>query len=148
MRPDALGSISWACSSAHPQRTVHDDLAVASDLLPALADVARRRDVTLIVEDCPNDGVAPDGQPGNLAYSPEPWRWLANLGSGRTSTVTPAVDRHRPVAALRDHGRTEAFQAKGVEVFPDARNHTRGAAQQRRRACRARSSPGGRGRVK
>jgi hypothetical protein len=52
-RPDALGPISWECSSAHPQRTVHDDLTVASDLLPALADVARRRDVTLIVENCP-----------------------------------------------------------------------------------------------
>ncbi|HSJ46831.1 MAG TPA: sugar phosphate isomerase/epimerase [Euzebyales bacterium] len=109
----------------NPQRTVHDDLAIASDLLPGLVDEARRRGVTLVVENCPMTVWHPDGQPGNLAYSPELWGWLADLGIGLNfdpSHLPPVgVD---PVAALRAHGRPLLFQAKGVEVFPDARDRT------------------------
>lgn len=108
-----------------PRRTVREDLAVASRLLPALVDDAADRDVTLVVENCPMTVWHPDGQPGNLAYSPELWRWLADMGIGLNfdpSHLPPiGVD---PVAALRDHGPPALFQAKGVETFRHARDHT------------------------
>lgn len=108
-----------------PDRTVRDDLAVAADVLPVLVDEARGRDVTLVVENCPMTPWHPDGQPGNLAYSPELWHWLADLGIGLNFDPShlPSLGID-PVAALRDHGRPQLFQAKGVEVFGDARDHT------------------------
>lgn len=109
----------------NPQRTVRDDLATASDLLPELVEEARRRGVTLVVENCPMTDWHPDGQPGNLAYSPELWGWLADRGVGLNFDPShlPLVGID-PVAALRAHGRPLLFQAKGVEVFPDARDRT------------------------
>lgn len=108
-----------------PGRTVRDDLAAASELLPDLVDEARRRDVTLVVENCHMPVWHPDGQPGNLAYSPELWGWLAGMGIGLNydpSHLPPlGID---PVAALRTHGAPTLFQAKGVEVFPEVRDRT------------------------
>ena len=51
--------------------------------------------------------------------------WLAELGIGLnfdpSHLPTIGVD---PVAALRGHGRPLLVQAKGVELFPDARDRT------------------------
>ena len=108
-----------------PRRTVREDLAVAAGLLPRLVAEAARREVTLVVENCPMTPWHPDGQPGNLAYSPELWDWLAGMGIGLmfdpSHLPSLGID---PVEALRAHGRPALVQAKGIEVFPDRRNRT------------------------
>lgn len=108
-----------------PRRTVQEDLRAAERLLPGLVEQADRRGVTLAVENCPMTVWHPDGQPGNLAYSPELWHWLADLGVGLVfdpSHLPPlGID---PVAVADDLPRLMLVQAKDVEVFPRARNRT------------------------
>jgi sugar phosphate isomerase/epimerase len=61
-------------------RTVDDNLRLAEQVLPPLVRYAADRGVRLVVENCPMEGWHPDGYPANLAYSPQLWDWMAELG--------------------------------------------------------------------
>jgi sugar phosphate isomerase/epimerase len=63
---------------------VAGNLKLAERLLPPLARYAADRGVKLLAENCPMEGWHPDGYPANLAYSPELWDWMADLGFGLT----------------------------------------------------------------
>ncbi|MFD7920008.1 sugar phosphate isomerase/epimerase family protein [Streptomyces sp. NPDC059740] len=104
-------------------KPVADNLAEAEGVFPALVEYAGERDVKLVIENCVMEGWHPDGYPGNLAYSPELWEWMFDLGLylnwdpshltwigiDPVETIAPYV--HRIVHA----------QAKDVELFPQAR---------------------------
>jgi sugar phosphate isomerase/epimerase len=108
----------------HPGRTVRENLAEAEEAFKPLVDRAGERDVKIIVENCVMEGWHPDGYPGNLAYSPELWEWMFELGLhlnfDPSHLVWIGID---PVAAVRpyvDH--IPHAQAKDVELFPPHRN--------------------------
>lgn len=61
---------------------VADNLKLAEQHLPLLVQYAADRGVKLLAENCPMEGWHPDGYPANLAYSPELWDWMADLGFG------------------------------------------------------------------
>jgi sugar phosphate isomerase/epimerase len=63
---------------------VADNLKLAEQHLPPLTRYAADQGVKLLAENCPMEGWHPDGYPGNLAYSPELWDWMAGLGFGLT----------------------------------------------------------------
>ncbi|MER6633368.1 sugar phosphate isomerase/epimerase [Streptomyces sp. NPDC000987] len=111
-------------------RPVADSVELAEWILPPLLDYAAERGVRLLAENCPMEGWHPDGYPGNLAYSPELWDWMADLGGegrGFLLTYDPShlvwlgID---PVAALDhalDRGMVAHVQAKDVEIDEAAR---------------------------
>jgi sugar phosphate isomerase/epimerase len=104
--------------------TVAENLRMAEKVLPPLVEYAAARDVRLVIENCPMEGWHPDGYPANLAYSPELWGWLADLGLwlnyDPSHLVWLGID---PVAALEEHAdRVLHVQAKDVEVHAGARN--------------------------
>ena len=104
--------------------TVTENLRLAESVLPPLVEYAGACDVRLVVENCPMEGWHPDGYPANLAYSPELWGWMAELGLwlnyDPSHLVWLGID---PLAALETHAdRVLHVQAKDVEVHPDARN--------------------------
>jgi sugar phosphate isomerase/epimerase len=106
-------------------RTVTENLRLAEEVLPPLVDYAAARDVRLVVENCPMEGWHPDGYPANLAYSPELWGWLRDLGLylnfDPSHLVWLGID---PLAVLEEHADLVLHvQAKDVEVDPAARNH-------------------------
>ena len=101
-----------------------ENLRLAEKVLPPLVEYAAARDVRLVVENCPMEGWHPDGYPANLAYSPELWGWMADLGLwlnyDPSHLVWLGID---PIAALEAHAdRVLHVQAKDVEVHADARN--------------------------
>ncbi len=105
-------------------RTVTENLRLAEQVLPPLVEYAGARDVRLVIENCPMEGWHPDGYPANLAYSPELWDWLADLGLwlnyDPSHLVWLGID---PVAALEAHAdRVLHVQAKDIEVHAAARN--------------------------
>jgi sugar phosphate isomerase/epimerase len=105
--------------------TVAENLRLAEKVLPALVEYAAARDVRLVIENCPMEGWHPDGYPANLAYSPELWRWMTDLGLwlnyDPSHLVWLGID---PVAALEAFAdRVLHVQAKDVEIHPDRRNH-------------------------
>jgi len=104
--------------------TMAENLRLAEKVLPSLVEYAAARDVRLVIEHCPMEGWHPDGYPANLAYSPELWGWMADLGLwlnyDPSHLVWLGID---PVAALDEHAdRVLHVQAKDVEVHADARN--------------------------
>jgi sugar phosphate isomerase/epimerase len=108
----------------HPGRTVRENLADAEKAFKPLVDRAGERGVKLIVENCVMEGWHPDGYPGNLAYSPELWEWMFDLGLylnfDPSHLVWIGID---PVAAVRPYvDRIPHAQAKDVELFPTERN--------------------------
>ena len=105
-------------------RTVRENLRLAEEVLPPLVDYASARGVRLVVENCPMEGWHPDGYPANLAYSPELWGWLRDLGLylnfDPSHLVWLGID---PLAVLEEHADlVRHVQAKDVEVDPVARN--------------------------
>ena len=105
-------------------RTMSENLRLAESVLPPLVEYAAARGVRLVVENCPMEGWHPDGYPANLAYSPELWGWMADLGLwlnyDPSHLVWLGID---PVAALEEHAaRVLHVQAKDVEVHAAARN--------------------------
>jgi sugar phosphate isomerase/epimerase len=105
-------------------RTLVENLALAEKELPPLVEYAAARDVRLVVENCPMEGWHPDGYPANLAYSPELWGWMGELGLwlnyDPSHLVWLGID---PVAALEAHAeRVLHVQAKDVEVDAAARD--------------------------
>ena len=63
-----------------PGRSVAENLREAERVFPPLVDYAGERGVQLMIENCVMEGWHPDGYPGNLAYSPELWEWMFELG--------------------------------------------------------------------
>ncbi len=107
-----------------PGRTVAENLRSAEELLPRFVDRAADRGVRLMIENCAMHGWHPDGYPGNLAYSPELWRWLETLGlwlNFDPSHLPPlGID---PVEALASNvDRVVHVHAKDVAIDADARN--------------------------
>ena len=77
-----------------------------------------------MIENCVMEGWHPDGYPGNLAYSPELWEWMFELGLwlnfDPSHLLWIGID---PVAALRPYvDRVIHAHAKDAETFPDERN--------------------------
>jgi sugar phosphate isomerase/epimerase len=104
--------------------TVSENLRLAEKVLPPLVEYAATRDVRLVVENCPMEGWHPDGYPANLAYSPELWGWMAELGLwlnyDPSHLVWLGID---PLAALEEHvERVLHVQAKDIEVDAAARS--------------------------
>ena len=60
--------------------SVAENLREAERVFPPLVDYAGERGVRLMIENCVMEGWHPDGYPGNLAYSPELWEWMFELG--------------------------------------------------------------------
>ncbi|MDQ6874216.1 MAG: sugar phosphate isomerase/epimerase [Actinomycetota bacterium] len=107
-----------------PTRSVHENLREAERVMPPLVEYAAGRDIRLVIENCPMEGWHPDGYPGNLAYSPELWEWMFDLGlylNFDPSHLLPlGID---PVAALRPYlDRVLHVQAKDAELDVTARN--------------------------
>jgi sugar phosphate isomerase/epimerase len=107
-----------------PTRSVATNLREAEGVFRPLVDRAGEAGVKLIVENCVMEGWHPDGYPGNLAYSPELWEWMFDLGLylnyDPSHLVWMGID---PVEALRpyiDH--IPHAQAKDIQVDVAARN--------------------------
>ncbi len=106
-----------------PSASVVENLGEAERVLPPLARYAEDHGVRLMVENCPMEGWHPDGYPGNLAYSPELWEWMFDLGFylnyDPSHLVWLGID---PVDALRPYtSRIVHAQAKDTEVNIQAR---------------------------
>jgi sugar phosphate isomerase/epimerase len=104
--------------------TVVENMRLAETVLPPLVEYAAARDVRLVVENCPMEGWHPDGYPANLAYSPELWRWMRDLGLflnfDPSHLLWLGID---PVQALTRHAdQVLHVQAKDAEVDLEARN--------------------------
>jgi sugar phosphate isomerase/epimerase len=104
--------------------TVEENLRLGEKVLPPLVEYAADRGVRLVVENCPMEGWHPDGYPANLAYSPQLWDWMSELGlwlNFDPSHLTwLGID---PVEVLAPYvDRVLHVQAKDVEVDPAARN--------------------------
>lgn len=106
-----------------PSASVVENLRDAEKVLPPLVRYAEERGVRLVVENCPMEGWHPDGYPGNLAYSPELWDWMFELGFylnyDPSHLIWLGID---PVEALRPVvSRVVHAQAKDTEIDPRAR---------------------------
>ncbi|MCK9898619.1 sugar phosphate isomerase/epimerase [Frankia sp. Cpl3] len=128
---DAAAMLGIACVGTFigrdPSRTVAANITLAEEWMPLLVDYAAQRGVRLVVENCPMEGWHPDGYPGNLAYSPELWDWMFDLGLflnyDPSHLLWLGID---PVDALRsalERGKVLHVQAKDIEV--DERQRTR-----------------------
>ncbi|HEY4097444.1 MAG TPA: sugar phosphate isomerase/epimerase [Baekduia sp.] len=107
-----------------PGRSVAENLRVAERVLPPLVDYAGERDIKVMIENCVMEGWTADGAPGNLAYSPELWEWMFDLGLylnfDPSHLLWLGID---PIAALKpyvDH--VVHAHAKDAETFPQLRN--------------------------
>ncbi len=107
-----------------PSLSVADNLRKGEQILPELVEYAGERDVKIVVENCVMEGWHPDGYPGNLAYSPELWEWMFDLGfylnwdpSHLTWIGIDPVETILPYADKILHA-----QAKDVQLDTRARN--------------------------
>ena len=112
---------------ARPGRSVAENLREAERVFPPLVDYAGERGVRLMIENCVMEGWHPDGYPGNLAYSPELWEWMFDLGLwlnfDPSHLLWLGID---PVAALRPYvDKVAHAHAKDAETFPERRNRYR-----------------------
>lgn len=108
----------------HPGRTVAENLRDAEQLFPPLVDRAGEKGVKLMIENCVMEGWHPDGYPGNLAYSPELWEWMFDLGLylnyDPSHLMWMGID---PVEALKPYvDRVPHAQAKDIQLFPEKRH--------------------------
>jgi sugar phosphate isomerase/epimerase len=107
-----------------PARSVAENLAEAERVFPPFVERAGERGVKLMIENCVMEGWHPDGYPGNLAYSPELWEWMFELGLylnfDPSHLLWLGID---PIAALRPYvDRVAHAHAKDAETFPAERN--------------------------
>lgn len=108
-----------------PSRSVRENLDAAETTFAPLVDRAGELGVKLIIENCVMEGWHPDGYPGNLAYSPELWEWMFDLGLylnfDPSHLLWMGID---PVEALRPYvDKVAHAQAKDIQLFPEKRNH-------------------------
>ncbi|WP_018686025.1 sugar phosphate isomerase/epimerase family protein [Actinokineospora enzanensis] len=108
-------------------RSVAQNLVLAEQELTPLITYARDRGVRLLAENCPMEGWHPDGYPGNLAYSPELWDWMTDLGFGLTYDPSHlpwlGIDPIDALSFALERGIVAHFQAKDIEI--DTRARTR-----------------------
>ncbi|QZS57070.1 sugar phosphate isomerase/epimerase family protein [Rhodococcus opacus] len=106
-------------------RTVSENLSEGERILPELVSYAADRGVRLIIENCVMEGWHPDGYPGNLAYSPELWEWMFDLGfylNWDPSHLTwIGIDPVRTIAPYID--RIVHAQAKDIQILDRAVDH-------------------------
>jgi sugar phosphate isomerase/epimerase len=107
-----------------PSRSVSENLAAAERVFRPLVDYAGERGVKLVIENCVMESWHPDSYPGNLAYSPELWEWMFDLGLylnyDPSHLVWLGID---PVKVIHPYvARIPHMQAKDLEQFPDLRN--------------------------
>ena len=105
-------------------KPVKENLAIAKDVFAPIVKHANAKGVRVIIENCVMEGWHPDGYPGNLAYSPELWEWMFELGLylnfDPSHLVWMGID---PIAAVKPYVKSiEHAQAKDIEVFPEKRN--------------------------
>jgi sugar phosphate isomerase/epimerase len=107
-----------------PTRSVAENLRDAEKVFGPLVDHAGQAGVKLIIENCVMEGWHPDGYPGNLAYSPELWEWMFDLGlylnfdpSHLTWMGIDPVEAVRPYIDHIPHA-----QAKDIQLDEAARN--------------------------
>ena len=105
-------------------KSVKENLAIAKDVFAPIVKHANSKGVRVIIENCVMEGWHPDGYPGNLAYSPELWEWMFELGLylnfDPSHLVWMGID---PIAAVKPYVKhIEHAQAKDIEVFSDKRN--------------------------
>ena len=91
----------WGPSSAGPRAVVCATTCPTAETVFAPLVDRRREGREVIVGELRDGGVAPDGYPGNLAYSPELWEWMFSIGSTSPTTLAPCVDRDRPRHRVR-----------------------------------------------
>lgn len=108
-----------------PTVAVRENLSQAEQVFAPIVDRAGELGVKIVIENCVMEGWHPDGYPGNLAYSPELWEWMFDLGLylnyDPSHLVWMGID---PVAALRPYvAKVAHAQAKDIQVFPEKRNH-------------------------
>lgn len=104
--------------------SVTENLREGERVLPDLVSYAADHGVTLVIENCPMEGWGPDGYPANLAYSPELWDWIIEMGFrlnfDPSHLMWLGVD---PVAVLKEYvPYVRHVQAKDAEIDPAARN--------------------------
>lgn len=106
---------------------VADNLKQAEQHLPPLARYAADRGVKLLAENCPMEGWHPDGYPANLAYSPELWDWMADLGFGLTYDPSHlpwlGIDPLDALEYALQAGMVGHVQAKDIRIDERARTH-------------------------
>lgn len=107
-----------------PNRSVGENLTLAEKVFPPLVEEAGECGVSIVIENCVMEGWHPDGYPGNLAYSPELWEWMFDLGLylnfDPSHLIWMGID---PVEALRPYvSKVLHAQAKDIEIFPERRN--------------------------
>ena len=106
-------------------KPVRENLAMAKDVFAPLVKHADSKGVKIIIENCVMEGWHPDGYPGNLAYSPELWEWMFNLGLylnyDPSHLVWMGID---PVTAIKPYmDRIPHAQAKDIQINTELRNH-------------------------
>lgn len=104
--------------------SVLENLSEAERVLPELVDYAGERGVDLMIENCPMEGWHPDLYPANLAYSPELWEWMFDLGFylnfDPSHLLWMGID---PVPAITPYAdRVRHVQAKDTQLDPTLRN--------------------------
>lgn len=108
----------------NPYKTVAENLKDAEQIFPPLVETAGSKGVSIVIENCVMEGWHPDGYPGNLAYSPELWEWMFDLGLylnyDPSHLLWMGID---PVEALRPYvAKVKHAQAKDIQLFPAERN--------------------------
>ena len=107
-----------------PTKTIAENLREAETLFPALVERAGEVGVKLVIENCPMEGWDPNRVVGNLAYSPELWEWMFQLGVylnyDPSHPVWLGID---PLFAIDNYADNILHvHAKDIERFPAARN--------------------------
>ncbi len=105
-------------------KPVRENLAIAKDVFAPLVSHAESKGVKIIIENCVMEGWHPDGYPGNLAYSPELWEWMFNLGLylnyDPSHLMWMGID---PVAVIKPYlERIPHAQAKDIQINAEQRN--------------------------
>lgn len=105
-------------------KPVRENLAIAKDVFTPLVKYADSRSVKIIIENCVMEGWHPDGYPGNLAYSPELWEWMFELGLylnfDPSHLMWMGID---PVTAIKPYfDRIPHAQAKDIQINTELRN--------------------------
>ena len=125
-----------------PGRSVAENLREAERVFPPLVDYAGERGVRLMIENCVMEGWHPDGYPGNLAYSPELWEWMFELGLylnfDPSHLLWLGIDPVAALQALRRPRRARAREGRRDVSRPSATATASSAAP--RRASRTRGT--------
>jgi sugar phosphate isomerase/epimerase len=127
---DAAAALDVRCVGTFvgrdPARSVADNLRLAEKHLPPLVEYAAARGIRLMIENCPMEGWHPDGYPGNLAYSPELWDWMFDLGLyinfDPSHLPWLGIDPIEALAFCLERGKLLHVHAKDIEIDERLRN--------------------------